>query len=454
MRIVLSIPQEFLDVLSSIGGIFYGNIKHKFVYAICTDSRECQDGDLFFALKGKHFDGNIFIKDIIKVGGIPIGPGVTTFGIKTESGNAALLDFTKFYKGRLPHLKYTVAITGSVGKTTTKEFLKILAQQRYKTHSTRENLNNEVGVPITVLSAPADTEVLICELGMNHSGEIKVLSDTVRPNIAIITKIGSAHIGNLGSIKNIARAKLEVTSGLNGWLSIPYDEPLLECDHKNIITHSAKNKNATYAAIKNGFGLLELYHNGELLEIIDYQFKGNHLYECLAAAACAAINMEVPQETIKDGIKEIKEDSFRHKIYQSPNGFYILDDSYNASYDSVIAAIDLLNTVDSYSQKNVLLGDILELGDKSEEIHKTIGKAIAEYNFDNLFIIGNFAHHIEKGALEKGFPKKRIFVNRDIHSPETTSSVILQNVKPNGILLIKASHKMNMERIINLIMGK
>ena len=454
MRVVLSIPQEFLDVLSSIGGIFYGNIKHKFVNAICTDSRECQDGDLFFALKGEHYDGNFFIKDIIERGGIPVGPGTTTFGIKTDSGNSALLNFAKFYKGRLPCLKYTVAITGSVGKTTTKEFLKILALQRYKTHSTRENLNNEVGVPITMLSAPADTEVLICELGMNHSGEIKVLSNTVCPNIAIITKIGSAHIGNLGSIENIAKAKLEVTSGLNGRLIIPYDEPLLKSEHQNSLTHSARSKNASFATLKNSFGLLELYQNGDLLEIIDYQFSGNHLYECLAAAACAAINMAIPQEKIKDGIKKIKEDSFRHKIYQSPIGFYILDDSYNASFDSVIAAADLLKTINGYSQKNVLLGDILELGDKSEEIHESIGSAIAEYNFDNLFIIGNFAHHIAKGALDKGFSKNKIFVNQDIHSPEITSSVILQNVRPNGILLIKASHKMNMGRIINLIMGK
>ena len=447
-------PQDFLDVLSSIGGIFYGNIKHRYIKAICTDSRECQHGDLFFALKGDKFDGNDFIKNAIDNGAIPVGPSVRTFGIKAHSGNEALLDFAKFYRRRLPKLLYTVAITGSVGKTTAKEFLSKLTSQRYKTHSTWQNLNNGVGVPITVLSAPSDTEVLICELGMNHRGEIKRLSRAVEPDIAVITKIGTAHIGNLGSIEEIARAKLEITNGLSGVLLIPLGEKLLECSFPCVKTHSAESKSATVATLKNQFNLLEIYKNQELLDIIDFQFDGKHLYECLSAAVCAAIHMKMSSSEIMKGIKKIGEDSFRHKIYKTPQDFYILDDSYNASYESVIASIDLLSDLKGYSRKSILLGDILELGDKSAEIHSVIGSIVTKHDIDKLFVIGDFSRYIVQGALSAGFPKNRIFMNPDMHSPEITSSAICQNMRPNEILLIKASHKMNMGRIINLSLGK
>ena len=453
MRVTLSVPQDFLDALSAIGGIFYGAIKHRQVTAICTDSRECQDGDLFFALSGENFNGNNFIDEAIQAGAIPVGPSVKTFGIKISSGNSALLNFAKFYKKRLPYLRFTVAITGSVGKTTTKEFLSVLSRERYKTHATWQNFNNEIGVPLTILSAPLDTEVLICELGMNHRGEIRQLSDTVEPDIAVITKIGTAHIGNLGSIQEIANAKLEITSGLRGPLLLPYGECLLKCDYPKIATHSANNNNATVSTIKNQFGLLEIYVKRELTDILNFRFDGNHLYECLAAAACAANVMKIPHRNIIDGISKINNSNLRHQILKTPLGFYILDDSYNSSYESLLASFELLSNLKGYSGKSVLLGDILELGDQSETIHAAVGQMVTKYRFDNLFLIGEQVYHIAESAISNGFPKNKIFINSDIHSPEITSAYICQNMKPNEILLAKASHKMNLRRIINLITG-
>lgn len=454
MRITLSVPQDFLDVLSAIGGIFYGTIKHRFIKTICTDSRECHEGDLFFALSGEKFNGNDFLDEAIRAGAIPVGPSVKTFGIKTPSGNLALLNFAKFYKKRLPYLRCSVAITGSVGKTTTKEFLSIISSQRYKTHSTWQNFNNEIGVPLTILSAPLDTEVLICELGMNHRGEIKRLSDTLEPNIAVITKIGTAHIGNLGTIEEIAKAKLEITSGLSGVLFIPFGEELLKCSYPKIATHSAVNNNATVSALNNQFNLLEIHLNCELIDILDFHFDGKHLYECLSAAVAVAYAMKIPHDDIIQGINRISESNLRHKILETPFGFHILDDSYNSSFESVSASIELLTNIKGYSEKSVLLGDILELGEKSAEIHEAVGSLVAKYDIDKIFLIGNRSYYIAKGAINAGFPQNRIFINYDIHSPEATSSSICQNMHENGILLAKASHKMNLGRIINMILGK
>jgi UDP-N-acetylmuramoyl-tripeptide--D-alanyl-D-alanine ligase len=163
--------------------------------------------------------------------------------------------------------------------------------------------------------------------------------------------------------------------------------------------------------------------------------------------------MRIPHHDIINGINKINNSNLRHQILKTPLGFYILDDSYNSSYESLLASLELLYDQKGYSGKSVLLGDILELGDQSETIHAAVGKMVAKYRFDNLFLFGNQVSYIAESAIANGFPKTKIFVNSDIHSPEITSAYICQNMKPNEILLAKASHKMNLRRIINLITG-
>lgn len=454
MRILLSIPQDFLDFLSAVCGVFYGKINYRIIKAICTDSRECKDGDIFFAIKGKEHDGNDYIDQAISNGAIPLGEGVNVFGIKVEDSSKALLQFAKFYKRQLPFLLHTVAITGSVGKTTTKEFLSVILKKRYKIHANRENYNNKIGVPLTVLSAPRDTEVLICELGMNHIGEIRELSDTITPDIALITKIGTAHIGNLGSIKRIAAAKLEITHGLSGVLLIPKEQDLIICGYDNTKTFSAYSNSGYYGAIKNRFNMLEIYRLGELAAIIDFNFLGYHLYECLSAAVSVAMELNLTIQQIISGIHDIDEHSYRHKIQKTPYGFDIMNDAYNSSAESVIASANYLCDIEGYSGKSALLGDMLELGEQTDAIHMKIGAEIVRFGFDRLFLIGDYAMQIREGAVLSGFPKTHIFINTDRSLPEITASQILRNMKRGEILLAKASRGINLNRIINLIVGQ
>ncbi len=451
MKIELSIPQDFLDLLSWIGGIFYGDIKERFVKRICTDSRECQPGDIFFALEGKRLDGNKFIPDAIRRGAIPVGRGVGRYGIRVSSGEEALLSCASYYKNTLPHLIHTVAITGSVGKTTTKEFLKCLCSRKYKTHATWRNYNNGIGAAMTVLSAPSDTEVLILEFGMNHKGEIGRLSSAFAPNSAVITKIGSAHIGHLGSLENIAKAKLEITDGLRGRLFLPFEEALLSTNYRNVKHFSSKSPLADVSVVKNSFNQLELYTGGELNSIFDFQNKADHFLECLSAAIISAIEIGIEPGEIIKGICDINDDSFRHKILKSTLGYTILDDSYNASYESVRSALDMMNGIAGVKRRNILLGDILELGDMSYDIHYSVGRLASFYGLHYLFLLGEYAEAVFDGAVRGGFDKERVFILNDLSSPEKISEFIKSKMQADDIILVKGSHAMNLGRISELI---
>ena len=451
MRIELSIPQDFLDLLSATGGIFYGDIRNRFIEAITTDSRECSDGDIFFALDGKCKSGNDYIADAIERGAIPIGRGVRRYGIRVDSANEALLSFASFYKRHLPNILHTVAITGSIGKTTTKEFLKVLSSTRYKTHATRENFNNDIGVPLTVLSADKDTEVLILEFGMNHEGEIKRLSSAFTPNSAVITKIGTAHIGMLGSRENIARAKLEIISGLSGTLLLPKGEKLLSTDYPRVKFFSTGDTSADISIEKNQFDRLEFYSKGNLYSIFDFPLKADHILECLAASSIAAAELGLSPDEITEGIRHISDDSFRHKIVESKNGYTIIDDSYNASYESVKASLSIFKEIKDSKKKCVLLGDIFELGRFDYEIHHSIGEMIKDFDIDYLFLIGNSASAVYEGAISKGFSKEHIFILNDISFPVEVADFIEGILSPKDAILIKASHGMNLTKITELI---
>ena len=451
MRIELSVQHDFLDLLSATGGIFYGDISSSLVKAISTDSRECMEGDIFFALEGKTFNGNDYIPEAISRGAIPVGRNVGRYGIRVNSGTDALLSFASFYKSTLPNLIHTIAITGSVGKTTTKDFLKILSSKRYKTHANRENFNNDIGTSITVLSADIDTEVLILELGMNHSGEIKRLSSTFNPNIGVITKIGTAHIGLLGTIENIAKAKLEIIAGLNGKLLIPFADSLLSTEYPNIGFFSSRYVNADTAVIKNSFNQGELYFNQHLFSIFDLPCKANHILECLSAAVAAASEIGISPGEIVDGINKIHEESFRHKTLQSKYGYTVIDDAYNASYESVIAALEMIQYTYNSKRRMILLGDILELGNMSHDIHYTIGKMIPKFDIDYIFLIGESSTSVALGAIDVGFDKKHIFILNNLEFPNEVSRFIKSMLSKGDLLLIKASHRMNFKKIAELI---
>ena len=222
----MRIKTEYPLYISSIAHILKANLKFNTkINAITTDSRECEKDDLFFALSGENFDGVDFIDEAKFKGAYTVSSSKKS-DFTVSNTESALLSVASAYK-QIVNPKYTIAVTGSVGKTTVKDFVNSLLSEVMKTHKTEKNFNNIIGLSHTLLSAKKGTDALVCELGMNHRGEIDELSRAIHPDISIITNIGTAHIGNLGSQEEIAKAKLEIENGMHGGKTIIKDDEVL-----------------------------------------------------------------------------------------------------------------------------------------------------------------------------------------------------------------------------------
>ena len=398
---------------------------------VCTDSRETAEGDLFFTTRGN----DIYISEAQKKG--------------AYIADCSLTEFAKQYKAKLKNLVYTVGITGSVGKTTTKEFLKILLSEKYRTHATQGNYNNDIGLPLTILESPADTELLILEMGMNHTGEISELSKCAMPDIGIITNVGSAHIGNFGTRENIAKAKLELLDGLgDGTLIVPYDEPLLS-KAKRLMTFSCQNEAADIFIKELGDGRVRVHLYGASIAEASFKVRGKQFLLCLGAAVSAAVLLKITPDELKNGIEKISNENTRQKIL-SVGDFWVLADYYNCSYESLVADFELIASL-AYQKKSALIGSIYELGEHAERIHRDIGVSFSKFGFDKLYLIGEFSESVRDGALSCGFSAERIFINPSIEATYLTAEQIIKNHTPGEIILFKASRAVRLERILELL---
>ncbi len=450
MRVSLDIPLSIKEVNDAIGGRLSNVPPNIICKAISTDSRYIKRGDLFFALKGEHFNGENFSGAAYSRGAIPITSNKEQNGIYVNDTAKALLRLAKYYKTRLTNLKHTVAITGSVGKTTTKEFLFVLLSGNYKTHKTKENFNNKIGLPLSILSAPSDTEILILEMGMNHHGEISELSKCASPDISVITNIGTAHIGNLGSRENIAMAKFEITDGMNGgYVIIPEGEALLP-KRENTITFSTQRKSADiYIYILYNEGKIQVKHKDAETEARITPMASHNL-ECLCAAVAAAFACGIKSESLKTRFSLISRENTRQTIIRL-HDFYILSDYYNSSLEAVISALDYMHSLDGFKAKSALIGDILELGSMTKEIHRKIGAECAEKNLKHLYLFGVYSDFIKEGAIGSGMDECCIFVNKDTSRPKITAEKIFKNHIAGEIILFKASHALELGRILELL---
>ncbi len=449
MRIKLGISMKLKEIALASGGILNSD-RNDVIEYITTDSREVQNGDLYVAVKGERYDGNTFIYDAAERGGIIMSSESDLSDIYVSDTVKGLLSLSSFYIKRLENLKYKIGITGSVGKTTTKEFLKTILSEMYHVHANKGNLNNCIGMPLSVLSCPPKTEIIIMEMGMNHPGEISQLSKCLCPDIAVITNIGTSHIGYLKSRSAIAKAKLEITDGMSGGaVIVPLEEPLLR-KASRLRTYSTKNASADFHLHRSKDGTVSIYHNGFLLCSSSFQFGEEHLVKCLAAAVGAGLCAGINPVCLSDGLSNISDENVRQKVISIKNvNFYT--DYYNASFESVIACIEHLKRLCGYPRKSLILGDILELGEHSEAIHRKIGRLINCRDFYSIFLFGNNAKYIGNEAVLNGFPTERIFCNCLTENPEITASQVIKNTIPGEILLVKASRGMRMEKVMEQI---
>lgn len=453
MRIILSVTLTLNEIAKDA---LSEHIPHNSVIikAIATNSNEVCSGDLFVALAGDKGSGEDYIQDAKIRGAYVLSARDKNAHIKVKDTTLALLKIASYYKSKLTNLRKTVAITGSVGKTTTKNALAKMLSSKYKTHATEANYNNFIGLSYTLLSAPADTEIIVAEIGMNHLGEISLLSRMLKPDIAIITNIGTSHIGNLGSRELIAKAKLEITDGMSNInLVVPYEEKLLK-NADGIHTVSIENPNADcYLQIiyeNSSHTSFNIYSPNTNLTDLKIIIPGKQILNALVLSVKAMELIGINEADIKNSIKLIDTNCVRGKIIKIDD-FFAYDDTYSSSAEAVLSDFELLSLYKD-KPRSCMLGDMLELGDETENLHKKIGRAVFEHGFRNLYAIGNFAPLIAAGAIGAGMRKENVFINTDPDAIDITAKQILINHVENELILFKASHNIHAERIIQLLL--
>ena len=413
------------------------------------NTKELKKGDIFIGLKGT-VDGSKFYLDALKNGakGVIVNKGAITNYEKVDNAFILEVDDTIKALGEIAALKRSkynipiVAITGSVGKTSTKDIVASVISQKYKVLKTAGNLNNDIGMPLMILKLK-DEEVLVLEMGMNHAGEISYLSKIAKPTLAIITNVGSAHIGNLGSRENILKAKLEIRDGLSGKLIINNDNDMLHdyylSNKDNIITVGINNDSDIMAKDISYEGNTSYKYEDTLINL---KVGGEaFIYNSMLAIA-AGKELGLSMEEIKKGIESFELTKNRLQTY-NVNGYKIIDETYNANFDSMREAVTNLGKENG--RKIAVLGDMLELGDYSKEIHSNVGKVVSENNIDLLVTVGNDSKYINDNSNIE---------NVHFSTNEEAIKYLKENITTGDVVLLKASNSLNFIEIVNALKGE
>ena len=420
------------------------------------DTRRLQRGELFVAITGAR-DGHDFAADALQKGAAavlaskPLAAEIPAIYVRDTV--AALQAIAAGYRRTLP-LK-SVGITGSVGKTTTKEMIAAVLETTYRTEKTAANFNNGLGLPVTVLGLQPDCEAAVLEMGMNHFGEIAYLSQIARPDVAVIINIGTAHIEFLGTQEGIRQAKMEIVEGMtpHGMLLLNGDDFLLrnlDKEPQQRVTYFGSSEGCAVRAFdvnQDGDYLRFRVEAGRLSFPVKMLLEGEHYVNDALAAVTVGLKLGVLPEKIQAGLSQFRNISGRQEIIQA-GGMTIIKDCYNAGPESMAAALAVLGK--KQGRRIAVLGDMLELGDCTQAEHYRVGRIAAE-NADFVFAYGPNSGRIISGTITGGMPETRgrAFTNR-----EELVAALKRTAKPGDVLLFKASHGIHLEQVIDAFLGE
>lgn len=426
------------------------------IMGVCIDSRKVIEGNLYIPIRGVNNNGHIYTKQAIQHGAKAVlwekrepNPPFEVPVILVEDTTKALQDLAKVYRHQLS--MKVVGITGSNGKTSTKDMLASVLSTTYRTQKTLGNYNNEIGVPLTLLSFSDEIEVGVVEMGMENLGELSFLTHIVQPDIAIITNVGTAHLENLGTIEQIAKAKIEISEGLSekGLLIYNGDQEVLQhalrdalipgyisirCfgqqHYNDVVVHNIK---------QNELGL-DFFMNEESYHL---DMIGKHQAMNASAAYICAQALGLHHEAIQQGFQSIEKTGLRNELVKVGKCL-ILNDSYKSNPQSAIAALETMEEFD-IPYKIAILGDMLELGITSDQIHYDLGKDIANYRVDEVLTIGDMACYITQGAYN---------TLQDVHiqhfqDKESLLAYLRPYVEKNCMILVKGSRGMKLDEIVD-----
>lgn len=440
------------------------------ITSVATDSREVSPGTLFLGIRGERVDGNDYAEKALEN-----GASAVLCEHLPEKGAGILVPDTVSALGRIAahirkrHAVPTVAVTGSVGKTTTKELLYGVLSAHYSAHASKGNYNSNIGLPMSVLECADDTEAAVYELGMSAPMEIDYLTKLVTPDIGLITNIGTAHMESLGSRENIAKAKLEIVNGMaaGSTLLLSGDEPLLRAAREQIAERGIRtlyvsvepceeicgfaDLRASNLRSEIGKTVFDLRFGETVLRDLSLNVMGVHTVYAAAFAVGVGLLLGIPEAELRAGLLAFKAAPMRQSI-ETIGGVTVIEDCYNASPESMRAALDV---AESLAEKQgtgrvlALLGDMRELGTGSASMHASVGQYAAKVGVHHLFTFGaESSEFIAKGAAEGGIPEERICRQADPTDAETVAERILASMREGDVLLVKASRALRAERIV------
>jgi len=472
------------DVLEALTGIRPNRAK-SLITEGAIDSRQIAPGALFIALPGEHHDGHDFVGEAFQAGAgyalvsrdlssqfpildlrQPVLPeGLNdqlsrlegAFCIQVMDPLDALQQVAKFWRSKLD--VQVIGITGSVGKSTTKEVVAEVLSQRYLTLKNKGNLNNEIGLPLTLLSLTEEHERAVLEMGFYIPGEIKLLCDIAVPRIGVVTNIGTVHASRAGSQEEIARGKSELVQALpeDGFAILNYDDPLVrkmaDQTHAHVFFYGMDEMVDLWADNVESLGLEGILfwmhyrqHKNRPAEILQLRVPliGRHSVQTVLRAAAVGLVDGLTWQEIVSGLRSASNE-LRLIAVRTKNGALILDDTYNASPESMLAALNLLHDLDG--RKVAVLGDMLELGLYEQRGHEMVGIRAAEV-VDELVTLGERGRIIAQAALDAGLPPNKITM---LDQVEQAIQYLQPDLKPDDVVLVKGSNMMRMDRIVTAL---
>ena len=451
------------ELLEAVGGTLIGPAAglEQTVSHVDTDSRNIHPGSLFIPLVGERFDGHAYINSALEGGAAGCFtqreresylPG--KFYIKVDSTQRALRDLARYYKKKFPIP--VVALTGSVGKTTTKDMVAAVLGEKYRVLKTEGNLNNEIGVPMTLLRLSSEHEIAVLELGMNHAGEIDYLSAMVEPDAVLMTNIGDSHIEHFGSREKILEAKSEIFHHArpDAFVVINGDDPLLSTLPGRLpfsFTRIGAGEGLDYRAVdveSDGASRMTcriVAPSGEFP--VEIPALGAHMIYPTLMAAAVGEHFGLTHQQIADGVLHFAPTKMRMNILHRGEGITILNDTYNANPQSMRAAVQVLSGAKG-EYKVAVLGDMFELGPLAPALHAGIGDYLGKAGIDCLVAVGELAKHIYDAAQAAGVPDCRYCPDKEAAKP-----VLDGVVRPGTTVLVKASRGMAMEQLVDYLLG-
>lgn len=450
------------EIAAAVGGRILSGDGSVPVEGISIDSRTLGPGDFFVAIRGERFDGHRFVAGALAAGAT--GALVDEAAAAGELPHGALLivaaDTTKALQDLARHVRRrsgarVVAITGSAGKTTTKEICAELLSARYRVFRNKGNLNNHIGLPLSLLELRAGAEAAVVELGMNHPGEISTLVGIAEPDVRVWTNVGDAHIGFFESADAIADAKAEVLEGAK-----PGDVLVANADDARVMARmgafggrtvtfgidDAADVRATDVQMMGLEGTRATVHTPAGSFELETPLLGYGNLSNILAATAVAVTFDVPLDAIAARASTLRPAYHRGELLRLPGGLTLIDDSYNSSPSALKQALEVVRVAQGSARKFAVLGEMLELGDHAAALHAECGRAAGEAGLEGLIVVGGpAAAHLAEGARQAGTPADNVAFVPD---RERAIEEVLRRVRPGDLVLVKGSRGIGLDAVV------